>query len=236
MKNRNKIILITGTRKGIGRILAEYYLSMGHIVIGCSRENSDLINDNYKHFNCDVSEEKDVLEIFKQIRSDYGRLDVLINNAGLASLNHILLTPTSTVKKLFDTNLLGTFLFSREAAKLMKKNNFGRIINFSTVAVPLSLEGETIYAASKSAVEQLTKNMAKELGSLGITINAIGPTPIETDLIKTVPKDKINKLLESQSIQRFGTFDDVINLIDFFISEKSNFITGQVLYLGGVVK
>jgi 3-oxoacyl-[acyl-carrier protein] reductase len=236
MKSCNKIILITGTRKGIGRSLAEYYLSEGHIVIGCSRANSDLLNINYKHFNCDVSEEKNVLEIFRHIRSQYGRLDILINNAGLASLNHILLTPISTVKKLFETNLLGTFLFSREASKLMRRNNFGRIINFSTVAVPLNLEGETIYAASKSAVEQLTKNMAKELGTTGITINAIGPTPIETDLIKTVPKDKIDKLLASQSIPRFGIFSDVINVMDFFISEKSDFITGQIIYLGGVVK
>jgi 3-oxoacyl-[acyl-carrier protein] reductase len=236
MKNNPKIILITGTRKGIGRKLAEYYLSTNNIVIGCSREESDLINTNYKHFICDVSAEIEVLKIFKYIRSEYGKLDILINNAGLASLNHILLTPLTTIKKLFETNLIGTFLFSRESAKLMKKNAYGRIINFSTVAVPLNLEGETIYAATKSAVEQLTKNMAKELGALGITVNAIGPTPIETDLIKAVPKDKINKLLESQSISRFGSFEDVINVIDFFISEKSNFITGQVIYLGGVIK
>lgn len=236
MNSNKKIILITGTRKGIGRNLAEYYLKKDNIVVGCSRGDSDLENENYKHFNCDVSQEKDVLEIFKFIKLNFGKLDILINNAGLASLNHILLTPVSSVKKILATNLLGTFIFSREAAKIMKKNNFGRIVNFSTVAVPLNLEGETIYAASKSAVEQLTKNMAKELGILGVTVNAIGPTPIETDLIKTVPKDKIQKLLNSQSISRFGTFEDVTNLIDFFISEKSNFITGQIIYLGGVVK
>lgn len=236
MKNSTKIVLITGSRKGIGRTLVEYYLNIGYIVIGCSRQDSDLINPNYKHFICDVSDEISALKIFKFIKSEYGKLDILINNAGVASLNHILLTPITTVKKLFDTNLLGTFLFSREAAKIMKKHSYGRIVNFSTVAVPLNLEGETIYSATKSAVEQLTKNMSKELGPYGITVNAVGPTPIETDLIKAIPKDKIDKLLMSQSINRIGNFEDLINLIDFFICDRSNFINGQIIYLGGVLK
>jgi 3-oxoacyl-[acyl-carrier protein] reductase len=116
----------------------------------------------------------------------------------------------------------------------MKKNKFGRIINFSSVAVPLNLEGESIYSASKSAVEQLTKVMSREVSEYGITINAIAPTPIETDLIKAVPKVKIEKLLQRQAIKRLGNFKDVSNVIEFFISENSSFITGQVIYLGGI--
>lgn len=230
------IILITGTRKGIGNQLAKYYLEKGHIVVGCSRSQSDLEHSNYSHYCLDVSNEQQVMDLFVTIRKKFGRLDVLINNAGMASLNHTLLTPLSTVNKLFNTNFLGTFLFSRQAVKLMQKNKFGRIINFSTVAVPLNLEGEAIYASSKSAIEQFTKVFSKEVASMGITVNTIGPTPTETDLIKAVPKNKIDELLSQQAIKRLGNFDDIINVIDFYINKNSNYITGQIIYLGGVFK
>jgi 3-oxoacyl-[acyl-carrier protein] reductase len=135
---------------------------------------------------------------------------------------------------LMQTNFNGTFLVSREAVKLMQKYHNGRIINFSTVAVPLNLHGEAIYAASKSAVETLTRIMAKEVGGFGITVNAIAPTPIDTDLTRTVPKKKLEELINQQSIKRMGNFEDVLNIIDFYIRSESSFVTGQVLYLGGI--
>ena len=116
----------------------------------------------------------------------------------------------------------------------MQIKKFGRIVNFSTVAVPLSIEGESIYASSKSAVNTLTKILSKEFGKFGITVNLIGPTPIKTDLIRSVPENKLNKLIKTQSIKRYGNFRDVSNVIDFFINEKSDFITGQKIYLGGI--
>ena len=121
----------------------------------------------------------------------------------------------------------------REGSKMMRKNG-GNIINFSTVAAPLNLEGEAIYASTKSAVEKLTKITAYELAQYKIRVNAIGPTPIDTDLIKAVPKNKIQELISKQAIQRLGNFDDIKNIIDFYISEKSSFITAQTLFLGGV--
>jgi 3-oxoacyl-[acyl-carrier protein] reductase len=102
------------------------------------------------------------------------------------------------------------------------------------VATPLRLEGEAMYAASKAAIESMTEILARELGAFGITVNALGPTPVPTDLIKSVPKEKMAALLARQSINRFGTVEDVINVINFFLAEQSNFITGQTLYLGGV--
>ena len=104
----------------------------------------------------------------------------------------------------------------------------------TTVAVPLQLEGESIYAASKSAVETLTRIIAKEYGSFGITCNAIGPSPIETALIRGVAKDKIAKLIERQAVKKMATPEDVINLADFFMRPESKMISGQVIYLGGV--
>jgi 3-oxoacyl-[acyl-carrier protein] reductase len=119
-------------------------------------------------------------------------------------------------------------------AKLMRSTDNARIVNFTTIAHPLNLEGEAIYAASKAAVESLTRILSRELAELKITVNAVGPTPIDTDLIRGVPEDKMKALLSRQSIQRMGKVTDVINAIDFYLSEESDFITGQVLYLGGV--
>ena len=229
-----RIILITGTRKGIGKAIAEHFLSNGDIVVGCSRTAPDWSHENYRHFELDVSDEPKVLEMFGAIRKNYGRLDALINNAGIASMNHSLLTPVDTVKKIFSTNTIGTFLFCREAAKLMRKKNFGRIVNFTTFAVPFKLEGEATYAASKAAIISFTETLAREYADFGITVNAVAPPAIPTDLIKGVPKDKLDRLLARQAIHRFGTFDDVINVIDFFLRAESNFVTGQVIYLGGV--
>ena len=229
-----RVILITGTRKGIGRSLAEHYLTLGDTVIGCSRQASDLIHEHYTHHTLDIADEKAVISMVRATKKAHGRIDVLINNAGIASMNHCLTTSITTLQNILNTNVTGTFLFTREVAKAMKKQGSGRIVNFSTVAAPLHLEGEAVYAASKAAVENLTKTLAKELSPFGITINAVGPTPIPTDLIKAVPKAKMDDLVQKQAIKRLGTFDDVRNVIDFFIDDQSSFITGQVLYLGGV--
>lgn len=228
-------ILITGSRKGIGRYLSEKLLERGHTVIGCSRGESDLAHELYDHFSCDVSDESSVVKMVREAGKRHGGIDVLINNAGIASMNHILSTPISSVRMLFETNIIGTTIFSREVAKLMMRRKIhGKIINFTTVASALSLEGEAIYASSKAAIQKFTQIAAKEFAPFGITVNCIGPNPIETDLIKAVPSDKINKLLESQAIKRLGKSEDVLNVIDFYIADSSNFITGQTIYLGGV--
>ncbi|GIL09116.1 MAG: oxidoreductase [Chloroflexota bacterium] len=228
------ITLITGTRKGIGRALAEHYLELGHQVIGCSRTDPDWQRDGYAHYCLDVAQEKQVIQMFADIRKRFGHLDHLVNNAGIAAMNHSLLTPAATLKSVLDTNVIGTFLFCREGAKLMQARRTGRIVNFSTIAVPLDLEGESAYVASKAAVESLTRVMARELAALGITVNAVGPVPIATELIRGVPQDKLDRLIARQPIQRLGTPEDVAHVVDFFLDSASSFVTGQVIYLGGV--
>ena len=228
------VMLITGSRKGIGRHLVEYYAKLGYIVIGCSRMEFEFSLNNYYHYCLNVSDESAVKNMFKDIRSKFGRLDVLINNAGVASMNHSLLTPLSTVKKIFDTNVIGTFLFCRESVKLFKKMERGRIVNLTTFAVPFKLEGEAVYAASKAAVETLTHILAREYADFNVTVNAIAPPAIQTDLIKGVPSNKLEALLQRQAIHRFGKLDEVCNVVDFLIAEKSDMVTGQVLYMGGL--
>lgn len=229
-----QVMLITGTRKGIGRHLARHYAAGGYQVVGCSRKPADQQFDNYQHICLDVADEAAVKKAVGHIRNTLGRLDVLINNAGVASMNHFMLTPMSAVERIFKTNVMGTFLLCREAARLMQAARFGRIVNFTTVARPLRLEGEAAYASSKAAVESLTQILARELADLGITVNAVGPTPILTDLTRSVPEEKLQELVQRQAIRRLGEFRDVVNVIDFFIRPQSDFVTGQVVYLGGV--
>lgn len=234
MKKQEEVILVTGARKGIGRFLSEQYCEEGFRVVGCSRGDSDFSHPNYTHIIADVSDELSVKSLMKEIKKKLGRIDVLLNNAGVANMNHLLLTPISAVKKLFDTNTIGSFLVARESVKLMRKSGSGRIINFTTVAVPFNLEGEAVYASSKAAVESLTKVMAKELGDFQITVNCIGPSPIQTDLIRAVPEEKIKELVSRQAIKKLAQFEDVKNVTDFFMSHQSSMISGQTIYLGGV--
>ena len=233
-QDHTKVVLITGTRKGIGRYLAQRYVTSGCRVVGCSRQPAEPLGPNYVHYCLDVADEQAVRQMFGDIRKREGRLDVLINNAGVASMNLAALTPLASARRVVETNFLGTFLFSREAAKLMMQQRSGRIINVSTVAVPLRLAGEAVYASSKAAVATFTQILARELGELGITVNAVAPTPVDTELLQGVPAEQIERLVNQQSIRRMGTFDDVANVIDFFVSPSSDFITGQVVYLGGV--
>src|SRR5438128_6620105 len=230
----NKVVLISGASKGIGRALVEYYAGKKCQVIGCSRSPFEGELQNYRHCRLDVADESAVKDMFAQIRKTEGRLDVLINNAGIASMNHSLLTPMATVKKIIETNFIGTFLLCREAARLMQAHRYGRIVNFATVAVPLKLEGEAVYAASKAAVISLTQILAREFADFGVTVNAIGPAPIRTDLIRGVSPEKLDALIERQAIKRYGEPQDVIQVIDFFVQPASDFVTGQVIYLGGV--
>jgi 3-oxoacyl-[acyl-carrier protein] reductase len=230
-----RVVLITGTSRGLGFGLAQHYLRQGDVVCGCSRAPATITDRGYSHSELDVSEEGAVVAMVRSIARRHGRIDVLVNNAGIASMNHALLSTGETAKSIFATNFHGTFLFCREVAKTMVRKRSGRIVNFATTATPMRLEGESLYAASKAAVESFTQILARELGPTGVTVNAIGPTPIPTDLVRNVPKAKMDALLSRQAIRRFGTLNDVINVIDFYLAPGSKFITGQIIYLGGVV-
>ena len=228
-----EVVLITGTRKGIGQYLAEHFVKKGALVEGCSRERPEWELENYTHHQVDVLDEGQVKDMFASIRARHGRLDIVVNNAGIASMNHSMLMPTETVDRIMNVNFGGTFLICRESAKLMQRRRYGRIVNLGSVAAPLRLAGEAIYAASKSAVVTFTQIFAHEVGAYGITCNVVAPTPIETDLIRSVPREKLDRLIDRLAVRRMGTPEDVAHVVDFFVHPASSYVTGQVIYLGG---
>jgi 3-oxoacyl-[acyl-carrier protein] reductase len=228
------VILITGTSKGIGQKLADYYLSRGFIVAGCSRSDASISHARYKHYKADLNDEKTLESLVRNVVTDFSRLDSLINNAGIASMNHIMTTPVQAVHNIFNTNFIVPFILTREAAKVMQRKKSGRIINFSTVAVPLNQQGEAAYASSKAALETLTRISSKELAPFGITVNAVGISPYDSALIRSVPYSKIEAMIDQQALKRKATISDIVNVTDFYISPDSSFITGQTIYLGGV--
>jgi 3-oxoacyl-[acyl-carrier protein] reductase len=227
-------VLVSGASRGIGRALVEHFVAKGDLVVGCARGAAEYSNDKYFHVQADVTDGNDVRALFREVRSKLGGLDVLINNAGTARMSPMIVTPPETVTKIFDINFMGVFRLSSEAVRLLRRSRTGRIVNLTTVAVPLRLEGEAVYAASKAAVETFTKIVAKELGPIGITCNAVGPSPIPTALIKGVPEDKIQALVDQQSIKEWAKPSDVLNVVEFFLSPESRMVTGQVIYLGGI--
>lgn len=226
-------ILVTGASRGIGRGLAEHFLSQGDTVIGCARGDSDLAHEQYRHCVADVTDEEAVSRMFADIRTSVGGLDALINNAGTASMNPIALTTRATARQVVDVNVIGPFLLTRGAMRLLRASPAGRIVNLTSIAVPLRLDGEAVYAASKSALETFTRITAREVGRFGITCNAIGPSVIRTRLTQAVPKRALDALLERQAIAISACIGDVANVIDFFLKPESRLITGQVVYLGG---
>lgn len=232
--NRDTVVLITGTRSGIGKHLAEHFLEMGASVEGCSRKPTDWDAPGYTHHTLDVADEAKVRGMVADIRKRHGRLDVTVNNAAVASMNLALLTPASSVDRIMSINFRGTFLVSRESAKVMKKNKFGRIINITSAAKELRTPGEAIYAASKGAVETFTRLLAVEVAPLGITCNAVSPGLMETSLTKGVPGPAKDALIQRLAMKRPATFEDVANAVEFFASPRSSYVTGQVLHLGGV--
>ncbi|MDD4701902.1 MAG: SDR family NAD(P)-dependent oxidoreductase [Desulfovibrio sp.] len=223
-------IVITGVSGGLGRHLAMCAVQKGYGVTGlCRTPPADI---PCQMLACDVSVAEQVADCFAQLR--HIPLWAVINAAGVAAMNLTLTTPPETMRRIVEVNLLGTMYCSAQAGRLLARRKGGRIINFSSIAVALGLEGESAYVAAKAGVEGFTRAFSREMSSFGVTVNAVAPGPIPTQLTAGVPQRKIDALVERQVVRRQGSPDDVWQTVQWLLDDASGMISGQCLHVGGV--
>lgn len=229
-----KVALVTGARRGVGQLIAEHFLAQGAQVVGFSRHADEAARERYLPLAVDVGDADSVAKGFETVRKTFGRVDIVVNNAAVLTSQYSMIMPAGAAQAMIDTNILGTFLVSREAAKLMRKTKWGRIINVGSMAVSLEPMGDSVYAATKAAVATLANVMAKEFAPMNVTCNTLGVTAYETDMLGQLPRDKVDEVVKGLPLPRFATADDILNVVDFFASERSGYVTAQTVFLGGV--
>ncbi len=189
-----RIALVTGTSRGLGRALAESLLADGWTVHGFARGAQTLAHPAFRAHAVDVGDEAAVQAAVAAVLAASGRIDLLVNNAGAASMNSLLLTPAKTAETLMRVNYLGAFHCLQAVGKAMVRQRSGLVVNLTSVAVPLALSGEAAYVASKAAVEALTKVAAAELQAHGVRVVAVGLGPVDTDLTRAVGRAQLAAL------------------------------------------
>lgn len=233
-KYLGSIVVVTGARKGLGRLLAEYFLGEGAQVIGLSRGDSSITHSNYDHHSIDVGDALAVKATFVKIGRVHGGVHIVINNAGVAEFSHAVLMPAARAEEMVRTNFLGVLYVAREAAKLMRRGKFGRIINIGSVASVMEPAGGSVYAATKAASMTLTGVLAKEFANSAITVNTLSISAFQTDMLEQLPREKVDAIFAALPLPRLATADDVFNVVDFFASSRSSYVTAQTVFLGGI--
>lgn len=225
-----KTLVVTGASRGLGAHVALSAVREGWHVVGLARRSVEGLG--YEVRACDVADPDQVDAAFKALKAEEG-LYGLVNAAGIASLNLLVSTPIATVQRIVATNLLGTIYCSAAMGRLLARRRCGRIINFSTIAVPLGLKGESVYVASKAGVEGFTRSFAREMADFGVTVNVVAPGPISTDLIAGVPAPRIAEVVSRQVIERQAEPSDVWNTVSLLLDDRAAMIAGEVLHVGG---
>mgnify|MGYP001140781893 CR=1 FL=1 len=238
----NKIALVTGAGRGIGRVIAEKFGEEGARLALCDLSRDLLAQTEKKiiqngsealSFPVDVSQASAVEEACKNVLKAFGKIDILVNNAGITRDNFLLRLSEEDWDAVLSVNLKGTFLFTKIASKAMIKQRSGVIINIASIVGRIGNAGQCNYAASKAGVIALTKSAAKELASRNIRVNAVAPGFIETKMTESLPEAIRGKMLNAIPMARFGSPEEVANVVLFLASDVSAYITGQVLTVDG---
>jgi 3-oxoacyl-[acyl-carrier protein] reductase len=254
MNNKNihydfsdQVVIVTGGTSGIGKSIVEHFLRAQATVVSTYAHNHQRAESCREEFNTrypefknkllilqsDNSQEKDVTDLFSMIEERFGRLDVLVNNAGTRQDSALGMMSLDQFEGVLKTNLTGTFLMCQKSLYLFLKNRYGRIINITSVGGRLSLAGQCNYGASKAGIESLTKTLSKEVGKKNITVNCLSPGFIETDFIGDLSEEQKKSYQQIIPLKRMGKVEEVSQAVLFLASGESSYITGTTLEVGG---
>jgi 3-oxoacyl-[acyl-carrier protein] reductase len=243
VRHKDKVVLVTGASRGIGRAIALRFADEGaNLAINyrASREKAEAVKEEVvkrgvraEIFPADVGKEEEAKKLIEAVLNTYGRLDVLVNNAGVNRDNLLLRMKEKEWDEVLETNLKGAFNCSRFALKYMLKQGFGCIINISSVVGIYGNPGQSNYAASKAGLIGFTKSLAKEVGRKRIRVVALAPGFIETEMTEKLPPDLKAKVLERIPLYRFGKPEEVASCVSFLASDEASYITGCVISVDG---
>ncbi len=235
-----KTAVITGAAKGIGRatakILADDGFSVALVYNGSKDAAEELLKEiggEAKIYKCDITLPESVNNTVKDILKDFGKIDVLVNNAGVAQQKLFIDITDGDWNKMLDTDLSGAFYFTRAVLRTMLQYKSGKIINISSMWGQTGGSCEVHYSAAKAGIIGMTKALAKEVGLSGITVNAVAPGVIKTDMLSSFSQSELEELKDEIPLNRLGTPEDVANAVSFLASEKADYITGQVIGVNG---
>lgn len=236
------VALVTGASRGIGKACALKLAEDGYDIAVNYNSNDakaaetvaaiEALSRKAKAYKANTADLKAVQGMFREIQKDLGQLDVLVNNAGVVDDAYLLMINEDSLSRSLDINIKGYFHCAQQAAlKMIKKG--GKIVNISSVSSVLAVEGQGVYAATKGAVNSMTATLAKELAPRGITVNAVAPGFIETEMLDNIPEDKLAEYNKSIPVGHFGSVKDVANVVAALCSPAFDYVTGQVIVLDG---
>ena len=237
----NRVAVITGGANGIGKASGEMFLRHGATVVIIDVDNKgqkiseEWVSQGHRasFYKTDITDYENTLTVFNKIKDEYGRIDILINNAGITRDASLKKMSTEQWKQVIDVNLTGVFNCTKAVVQHMIEQGFGRIINTSSVVGLYGNYGQTNYAATKAGVIGMTMTWAKELGRHNITVNAVAPGFINTDMVKTVPETVLTNMKQKSPLNRLGEVEDIANAYLYLASEMGAFVTGTTLSVDG---
>lgn len=230
-QDKRPVIVVTGTSRGLGFDIAQYFLAKDCIVVGCSRGPGVISHVNYSHHSLDLCSEKSVQTWVRLLKRQFSRIEIVICNVGLVRLGSLTAsTSLDSFASFMDSILVSTFLVCREFSKLMVMHKYGRIINITSIMSELNVQGTCGYATAKKAVVAFTKILAAEVAEYGVTCNVVSPSLIDTESSRAFGDTWRKKMLDLQSIKRDVSADEICRIIEFLASPNSGCLTGQVLH------
>ncbi len=242
MEFKGQVALVTGSARGIGKAIAEGLAAKGADIIVADVNLEEAMKTSQevtssgirtKAVRLDVSLSEEVRRVFEEIQKEFGRLDILVNNAGITRDGLLLRMREEDWDSVININLKGAFLCSKEAVRMMSKQRYGRIVNIASVVAFTGNPGQVNYSASKAGIVGLTKTIAKEYASRGITANAVAPGFIMTAMTEVLPEEIKEEMRKTIPMARFGTAEDVAKAVIFLASPEAGYITGQVIHVNG---